>query len=110
MSRNPVHLTRSEALRFYKQWSDEDRNVAANVITMLGITSITKDHPQAVAFRAAPTANGWSPSTLAASPSTPTTHPKALWLVAPLALRTGSTSPCLATGRRLSGTARRSLL
>ncbi len=39
-------MTREEMLRFFKQWSNEDRNVAANVATMLALNAFWKPSPQ----------------------------------------------------------------
>jgi hypothetical protein len=41
-------MSREELLRFFKQWSNEDRNVAANVATMLGLIGFWKPSPQAI--------------------------------------------------------------
>ncbi len=42
---NPTHMSREEMLRFFKQWSNEDRNVAANVATMLGLIELLEAQP-----------------------------------------------------------------
>ena len=44
----PTQMSREELLRFFKQWSNEDRNVAANVVSMLGLLEFWKPSPQAI--------------------------------------------------------------